>query len=208
MRRRWYVWLPSFGLVAGWTLGWAFLWQTYLLERFYPAADAGIHVFAGHGTDLRILWITTGVSLFLGSTGVALLVQARGFAADSPQWNRFWLASGIVLILVGLSLPILFPSAGSLVVDERGRTVALERRWVYAEAAEAMAFDEIERVSLRIERRLVRAGGACQIGGGLSIITYDRTVLAVPADFPYEEVAALVVRATGATLEDIGRREC
>ena len=208
VRRRWYVWLPAFGLVAGWMLAWAFFWQWSLLERFYPAPGAGVHVFPAQGTDLRILWIAAGVGLLLATAGVALWMQARAFGADSPRWNRFWLVSGVVLILIGLSLPIVFPSAGSLVIDERGRTVSLERRWLYAETSEAMGFDEIERVSLRIERRLVRAGGACQIGRGLSIITYDKTILAVPSDFPHEEVAALVVRISGATLEDLGAREC
>lgn len=210
MARLPYKWLPAFGLVIGWTFAWTYFWQTSLFERFYREASPGVTVFRGTGGDLRILWIAAGVGLVLACVGVSFLMARSVFGSDSPRWNCVWLVSGAVFILAGLSLPIIYPSTGSLVVDEHERIVALERRWLYAETTGALAFDDIERVNLREVRRLIRAGDdkACQIGRGLSIISHGRTRLEVPNDFPHREVAERVAEVVGVPLEEHGSREC
>ena len=197
-------------MVIGWTFAWTYFWQASLLEGFYREPSPGVTVFKGTGGDLRVLGIAAGVGPVFALIGVFLLMHRSIFRTDSPRWSRVWLASGAVFIVLGLSLPIIYPSAKSLVIDEHERVVALERRWLYAETAEALAFDEIERVSLRVVRTLVRVGNeeACQIGKGLSIIGPKRTWMEIPNDFPQEEVAEHVTEVVGAPLEQFGRREC
>ena len=205
-----YKWLPAFGLVIGWTVAWVLFWQTSLFERFYREASSGVTVFRGTGADLRVLWIAAGVGLVVAWIGVSFLALRSGFGSDSPRWNRGWLVAGAVLALIGFSLPVIYPSTGSLVVDEREQVVTLERRWLYAETTEAMAFDEIDRVNLREVRRLLRSGSGqtCQIGRGLSIINRDRTTMGIPGEFPQREIAELVAEVAGAVLEEHGSREC
>lgn len=210
MGRLWYKWPLAFGLVIGWTFVWTSAWRSSLFERSYRESGAGTTVFTATGGDLRVLWVAAGVGLAVASLGVGFLVLRNTFGRGSPQWDRVWLVAGSALTLLGLSLPILYPSATSLVIDEPAQVVALERRWLYAETAEAVAFDDIKKVNLRVERRLLRIGDeeACQVGRGFSIVSNDRTWLEMPGEFATEEIAVMVAGIAGAPLEQLGAREC
>ena len=210
MGRRWYKWPLAFGLVIGWTLGWTLAWRSLLFERFYHETSPGVSVFTASGGDLRVLWVASAVGFVLASAGVAFLLLRTMFGSGSPQWSRVWLIAGSVLTLIGLSMPLLYPSATSLVIDEPGGLVALERRWLYAETVEALAFGDIRKVNLRIERRLLRIGNeqACQIGRGFSIVGNDRTWLEIPGELAREEIAEAAAQAAGVPLEQLGATEC
>lgn len=210
MVRRWYKWPLAFGLVIGWTFVWTSAWRSSLFERSYRESGPGVTVFTATEGDLRVLWVAAGVGLVVAFVGVAFLALRGIFGRGSPQWDRVWLVLGSALTLLGLSLPILYPSATSLVIDEPGQAVALERRWLYAGTAEPLAFDDIKKVNLRVERRLLRIGNeeACQVGRGFSIVGNDRTWLEMPGEFATAEIAETVARIAGAPLEQLGATEC
>ena len=210
MRKLLRTWLPLGIPLAGWTLGWVYVWQVELLERYGREAGPGLTVFQDTAGDLRVLWIASGLGLFLSAVGVSLLVNRVMFASDSPTWSRVWLVSGVILTAVGLSLPILFPSKTVMVIDERAQVFAVESRWLYAETAEVLPFDEIARVNLRVQRTLQRVGSgeACQVGRGLSIVRHDRTWLEIGSGFDHEAVASGVSEAAGVPLDRTGTDEC
>lgn len=204
------TWLLLAIPLAGWTLGWIYAWQAQLLERYGREAGPGLTVFENTAGDLRVLWIASGIGLFLSAVGVSLLVKRGVFASDSPGWSRVWLVSGVVLLALGLSLPILFPSKTLMVLDERLQVFTVESRWLYVETADVLPFDEIARVNLRVHRKLKRIGNreACQVGRGLSIIRRDKTWLEIPSGFDHEAVASGVADAAGVPLDKTGLKEC
>ena len=204
------TWLPLAIPLVGWTLGWLYVWQVHLFERYGREAGPGLTVFEDKAGDLRILWIASGLGLFLSALGLSLLVNRVNFTSDSLAWSRVWLVSGFLLAAVGLSLPILFPSKTVMVIDAQARVLAVESRWLYAEKAEVLPFDDIVRLNLRVHRTLLRSGDteACQVGTGLSIIRDDRTWLEVSGGFGHEAVASGVSEAVGVPLDRRGANEC
>ena len=209
MRKLLRIWLLAIPL-AGWTLGWAYVWQAQLFERYGRDAGPGLTVFENTAGDLRILWIALGIGLFLSAVGVSLLVYRGIFRSDSPTWSRVWLVSGALLTVLGLSLPILFPSKTLMVIDERAEVFTVESRWLYAETVEVLPFDQIARVNYRVHRTLQRIGNseACQVGRGLSIVRRDRTWLDVPGGFDLEAVASDVAAVASVPLDQTGAQEC
>ncbi len=210
MRKLLRTWLPLGIPLVGWTLAWVYVWQVELLERYGREAGPGLTVFEDTAGDLRVLWIASGLGLFLAAVGVSFLVNRVVFAAPSPVWSRVWLVAGVVLTVLGLSLPILFPAKTVLVIDEGAQVVAVESRWLYAASAEVLPFAEIARVNLRVHRSLQRVGSgeACQVGTGLSIVRHDRTWLEVGSGFDHETVASGVSEAVGVPLDRTGADEC
>ena len=210
MRKLLRVWLPLAVPLAGWTFGWIYVWQAQLFERYGREAGPGLTIFEDTAGDLRILWIASGVGLFLSAVGVSLLVIRGIFRSDSPGWSRVWLVSGVVLLALGLSLPILFPSKTVMVLDERLQVFTVESRWLYTETADVLPFDQIARINLRAHRKLQRIGNseACQVGRGLSIIRRDKTWLEIPSGFDHEAVASGVADAAGVPLDKTGAKEC
>ena len=204
------TWLLLAGPLAGWTLAWVYVWQAHLFARYGREAGPGLTVFEDAAADLRILWIAAGIGLFLSAVGASLLVSRAIFASESPGWSRVWLVAGALLTILGLSLPILFPSKTIMVIDEQAAVIAVESRWLYAETAEVLPFDQIARVNLRIHRTLHRVGSgqACQVGTGLSIVRRDRTWLEVRSGFDHEAVATGVAEAAGVRLDRSGADEC
>ena len=123
MRKLPRTWLPLGIPLVGWTLVWVYVWQVELLERYGREAGPGLTVFEDTAGDLRVVWIASGVGLFLAAVGVSFLVNRVVFAAQSPVWSRVWLVAGVVLTLLGLSLPILFPAkTGKAVSSSPART--------------------------------------------------------------------------------------
>ena len=85
----------------------------------------------------------------------------------------------------------------------------MEQRWLYAETAEVLPFDEIARVGLRVRRtRAGRLATACRVATGLSIVRLDGTWLDVPSGFDHEAVATSVSELADAPIEAFGTREC
>ena len=202
-------WLPVALLVVVWAFGWLAAWRLLLFDVI--AVDAGTQatLFADEGGDLRTLWVGVGTALVLGTLGYLLLVNSSSFSVYSRRWSRVWLAFGTFLVVVGLSAPVLYPSTRALVIDPRRAVVALEQRWLYAETAEALPFDQIARVALRVRRtRIGRVATGCQVVTGLSIVRLDRTWLEVPSGFDHEAVATWVSELAGVPLETFGTREC
>ena len=210
MGRLWIKWLPIILFLVGWTSAWVFLWQSYLFDLFDREPRQGLTVFTVRSGDVRILWTAAVAGLVIAGAGFFFLVHSSIFRSHSRGWSRTWLVAGAFLTLAGLSLPVVYPSARSLVVDEQARTISVERQWLYAERAEAVTFDEIERVNLRVQRILLGPGedGPCQIGTGLSIVRHNRTWLEVPKGFPHEEVAERVATIAGVRLVSAATREC
>lgn len=210
MPKRLRTWISLAIPLAGWTLGWVYAWQAQLLERYGREAGPGLTVFENQAGDLRVLWIASGIGLFLSTVGVSLLIKRGVFASDSPWWSRVWLVSGVILTVLGLSLPILFPSKTLMVIDERAQVFTVESRWLYAKTVEVLPFDEIARVNLRVYRTIKRIGNseACQAATGLSIVRRERTWLDVPSGFDHEAVASGIAQAAGVPLDRTGADEC
>ena len=204
------TWLPLSIALTGWTLGWIYAWQAQLFERYGREAAPGLTIFENTTGDLRVLWVASGIGLFLSVVGVSLLLNRGIFRSDSPAWSRVWLVSGVVLLALGLSLPILFPSKTVMVLDERLQAFTVESRWLYAETAEVLPFDQIARVNLRVHRTLQRIGNAqaCQQATGLSIVRNDRTWLDITSGFDHQAVASGVAEAAGVPLDRTGADEC
>ena len=202
-------WSPVALIVLVWVFGWLAAWQLFLFDLLAVDAGPQATVFASEGGDRTTLWVGVGTALVLGTLGFLLLVNSSAFGAYSRVWGRVWLVSGGLLVVLGLSAPVLYPSTRTLVVDSGRAAVALEQRWLYAQTAEVLPFDEIARVSLRVRRtRVGRVARGCQVASGLSIVRLDNTWLEVPSGFDHEAVAALVSGLADAPLDTFGTREC
>ena len=202
-------WLPvGLGIVV-WTAAWWLTWENFLFEQLTVEGGPGSILFPNEQIDQRSLWVGVGTALVLGSIGFLFLIASTVFQQYSRAWSRTWLGLAAVLILIGLSAPIIYPSTESLVVDGGAQVVSLDRNWLYAQTSESLPFDEISRVGLRVRRTLV--GGAvrgCRVASGLSIIRYDRTWLEVPNGIDHEAAGVAVAEIADKTLESLGTREC
>ena len=199
--------------MVGWNFGWFVVWQSYLHEAFATEGGPGLTVFTDTVGDLRNLWIGTGVGLFFGGLGVFLLRQGSVFGAagdrDSRRWSLVWRISGTLSLALGLAAVILLPSARSLVIDEGTGSIALEQQWLYAATTEALPFDDLAQVNLRVFRTLSGSvARACQVGTGLSLVRHSGGWMEVPRGFGHEAVARSVAQATGVRLWETGKREC
>ena len=202
-------WLPVALLVVVWVGGWLAAWQLFLFDVLAIQAGPQAALFPDERGDLRTLLVGVGTAVVLGAIGFLLLVSSSSFSTYSRAWSRVWLVSGWLLVLVGLSATVLYPSTRAIVVDPGRSVVALEQRWLYAETAEVLPFDSIARVGLRVRRTLVgRLATACPVATGLSIVRVDGTWLEVPSGFDHEAVAASVSQLAGAPLESLGTRQC
>ena len=203
-------WLPVALLVGVWAFGWLAAWRLFLFDMLAVDAGPQATVFANKGGDLLTLSVGVGTTLVLGALGFLLLVSSSSFGSYSRGWSRVWLVSGGFLVVVGLSAPVLYPSTRALVIDPGREVVAMEQRWLYAETAEVLPFDEIERVGLRVRRtRVGRVATGCQVATGLSIVRRDKTWLEVPSGFDHEAVATSVSELADVRLEAlVGLREC
>jgi hypothetical protein len=171
-----------------------------------PAPD--VLVYDRTGGDVRILWITIAVAVVLLGFGASFVHLRAVFRYYSTGWSRFWLVSGVLVIAMGLALPVAYPSSQSLVVDAHEGTVGLERQWLYATTSDKLAFEDIAKLNLRVERRFVSSGEACKTGLGFSIVAQDRSVIVVPKEFADRELAATIASVTGILLEERGRSDC
>ena len=210
MRTSRYRWWAVLVLLVGWALAWIFLWQSFLFDLLDAEPGPGLTVFADRSGGVRRLLTAVGVGSGFGVVGVLFLVLSGAFRRELSRWRRIWQVTGALLLFVGLSFPILFPSARNVVVDADAGFVAIEERWLYAREAEPVPFGEIARVWLSDQRTLVgRPGsGACIVKTELSFIRKDRTWMDIPSGFPLEEIASHVVDTAGAPLDLRRVREC
>ena len=206
-------WLVALVVLVGWAWAWFAVWDVPLLERLYAKSGPGVTVFTDRG-DYWGLWVGTGLSLFLGGVGVLLLAIGAIFRAnvygdpDLRKWALLWRSAGLLFVVVGVASPILFPSAGTFVIDERKEVVGLERRWLYATRFEGSDFDDLVEVNLRVFRtRDWERGGACAVASGLSLVHRGGRIN-VTAGFGHEQVGREVAEITGARLREVGRIEC
>lgn len=200
-------------LVVGWNLGWFVAWRSYLLEAFHAEPGPGLTVFTDSQGDLRILLVGTGLGLFLGGLGVFFLRHGSVFGAagdrDSRRWSVVWRVMGTLSLALGVAAVILFPSARSLVIDGPGEVVAMEQQWLYAATTEALPFDDLAQVNLRVYRTIT--GGvakACQVGTGLSLVRHSGGWMEVPRGFGHEAVARTIAQVSSVRLWETGKREC
>ena len=204
-------------LVLGWTFGWFVAWQSHLLQSLYVQEGSGLTVFIDEG-DHRVVWVGTAVGLLFGAMGLFSLAHSAIFRADpelraDPEsarwWSLVWRVAAALCLTVGLAAPILFPSAKSLVIDERRSVVSLERQWLYTATAEELPFDDLALVNLRVQRRLVRGvAEGCKVATGLSLVRHSGGWIEISSGFDHELVASRVVEITGASLREKGVREC
>lgn len=204
-------WLPAGLFVVGWASGWFAAWQLYLFELLSLDPAPGLTLFVNERSEQRSLWVGVGTALVLGSLGVFFLVYSRIFRrSQAARWRCLFLGSGVAFTLVGLSATILFPSTTTLVIDEQAEVVRIEQRWLYAGTTEALLFDDIERIGLRVFRTRLTAGTAtaCQTVTAASIIRHDKTWLEVPGGFDHEAVANSIVEIANVPLDAYGVRQC
>ena len=206
-RNRWWAIVV---LLVGWAFAWMFLWQSYLFDLLEAESGPGVTVFVDRSGGVRRLLTAVGLGSAIGVVGVPFLALRGAFRRHSPGWSRVWQVTGVLLIAVGVSSPILFPSTRNIVVDEHAAVVAIEERWLYAGQTQAMPFGEIARVWLNDQRTFVgRAGSeACIVKTELSFIRNDLTWLDIPGGFPLEEIANHVADTAGVTLDLRRSREC
>ena len=210
MRTPRYRWWVVVVLLVGWGVAWFFLWQSYLFDLLDAKPGPGLTVFADRSGGVRRLLTAVGVGFGIGVAGVLFLVLSAAFRRELSRWRRIWQVMGALLIFVGLSFPVLFPSARNVVVNAEAGFVAIEERWLYAREAEPVPFGEIARVWMSDQRRLVGRpdSGACIVKTEVSLIRKDRTWLDIPNGFPLEEIASAVVDTAGVTLDLRRVREC
>ena len=201
--------LPVALLIIAWTAGGWFAWDQLLFEWLAIDVGPGALLFPNERHERQTLWIATGVTLTLGIIGFFFLVWSSAFQADSRACSRTWTAAGGLIIAIGFAASIIYPSAQGLAVDGDARAVSLETRWLYTQESEAVPFDEIARVGLRVRRTQVEGNAPwCRIATGLSIIRIDRTWLEVPTGIDHEAAAEATASIAGKTLETVGTREC
>ena len=206
-------WLVALVVLAGWAAAWFAAWNAFLLERLYAEPGPGVTVFTDQGDYLGV-WVGTGLGLLLGGAGVLLLAIGAIFRAqvsgdpDLRKWALIWRTAGLLSMVVGVASPILFPSAGTFVIDERTEVVGLERQWLYATRFDGSDFDDLVEVNLRVFRtRDWDRGGACAVSSGLSLVHRDGRI-AVSGGYGHEQVGRAVAEITGALLREFGRIEC
>ncbi len=207
LRHRW--WAVA-GLLLAWIAAWVFLWQACLFDLFDVKSEPGMAVFTERSNAVRRLWAAAGVGLAVGGGGALVFAAGNVFRRHSTALSHAWRVAGATVILAGLSLPILFPSSRSIVIDERNAIVSIDERWLYAKASDGMAFGDIARVWLYMQRKSVGRGetAGCLISMQVSLIGHDRTVLDLPGGIPHEAVAAHLVEATGSPIVVRGVQEC
>ena len=88
MRKLLRSWLPFAVTLFAWTFGWIYAWQAHLFERYGREPGPGLTIFFDTTGDLRVLWIASGIGLFLSVVGLSLLVNRVIFRSDSPGWSR------------------------------------------------------------------------------------------------------------------------
>ena len=202
----WLKWSPVFVLGAVWTAVWTIAWQRYLFDSLGTPPGYGLTILLDdRGSSIRV-YTGSIVGFALITGGFIALVLSSVIREVSRGWRLFLLGAGVLLAFVGLILPVTFPSRVALVIDENTRTVAVERHWLYTTRTEAMPFDDIERVGLRVHRKAV--GGGCQIATGLSLIRSNRTWMEVPNGIDHEFAGPLVAGLAGAEVQLAETREC
>lgn len=201
--------LPIALLIVAWTAGWWLAWDRFLFDQLAIDSGPGAALFVNERHEQQTLWVATGTTLVMGFIGFLFLVWSSTFEAYSQAWSRTWLGIGGLLIVIGLAAPIAYPSAEGLVVDGTAEVVSLDTRWLYAEASEAVPFDEITRVGLRVRRtRVDGIAAGCQVATGLSIVRIDRTWLEAPKGIDHEAAAEATASMAGKPLETLGTHEC
>ena len=202
----WLKWSPVFVLGAVWTAVWTIAWQRYLFDSLGTPPGPGLTVLLDErGSSIRVYTGSiVGIALITG--GFIALVLSSVIREVSRGWRLFLLGAGVLLTLVGLILPVTFPSRVALVIDENARTAAVERHWLYTTSTDVIAFDDIERVGLRVQRKAV--GSGCQIATGLSFIRSNLTWLDVPNGIDHERAGPLVAGLAGVEVQLAEVREC
>ena len=197
-------------LLLGWGLLWGLLWHAALLDALYVTSDAAVTSFVETGGDTWGAWIAVGTGVAIGIVGVFCLSMAKRFTYESPPCVRIWQILGLLTIAIGLLIPILFPSATSVVVDRDRGLVEIKQRWLYASEAESIAFDEVARLELSVIRREVGdvTSPGCLINTTLSLVRPNRTYLELPDGLPHEEMAGVLAEAIGAPMESYIVEEC
>ena len=201
--------LPVALLIIAWTAGAWFAWDRLVFERLAIDVGPGAILFANERHEQQTLWIATGTTAILGFIGFFFLVWSSAFETESRAWSRIWLSGGWLLIAIAFATSFIYPSAQGYAVDGEARAVSLETRWLYTQASEALPFDDITRVALRVRRTRVEGNAAwCQIASGLSIIRTDRTWLEVPTGVDHVAAAEATASIADKPLETLGTREC
>ncbi|MDE2837049.1 MAG: hypothetical protein OXL97_06010 [Chloroflexota bacterium] len=204
------TWWGLVPLLLGWGLAWAFLWNAILLDALYVGSNDAVTSFIEPPSDAWGAWIAAGAGVAIGIVGVFCLSMANRFTYESPACVRVWQIMGILIMATGLLVPILFPSATSIVVDRDRGLVEVQQRWLYASEAESIAFEEVERLELSLIRREVGdvTQPGCLINTTLSLVRPNRTYLELPDGFPHEEMAGSMSDAIGAPMESYVVNEC
>lgn len=197
-------------LLLGWGLAWAFLWNAVLLNALYAGSSGTVTSFIEPPSDAWRAWTAAGAGVVVGAVGVFSLSMAGRFEYESPPCKRTWQIVGLLVIAIGLVVPVVFPSATSIVLDRDRELVAIEQRWLYAAESASIAFDEVERLELSVIRREVGdvTSPGCLINTTLSLVRPNRTYLELPDGFPHEEMAGSLADAIGAPMESYVVEEC
>jgi hypothetical protein len=192
--------------VAIWTAGWAFAWERYLFDSLGTDPAAGLTIIANDRGSTVDLYTGAIVGFVLGVLGFISLVLSSIIKPVSRPWNIILISTGGILTFLALLLPVTFPSQTELVIDENTRIIALQHNWLHATSSDTMAFDDIDRVGLRVQRKAIPGG--CQVATGLSLIRTNMTWLDVPYGIDHEYAGQLVADIVGAEVRLAELREC
>ncbi len=193
--RRWVI--LAF-LATLWPLAWLLLWQIYLFDVLEASSNPGVTVLTHGGRRSLELWFVTGFGIVFVLASVLLLFAGSSMRTEAARCAVAFRIAGASLLLATLPLPVLFPRVESIILDEPGKAIATQTRWLYWEESNAIAFADIDRIQHMRVRWLVE-GGACLSLVTLKVIANDRTVIAMPDGLRTDSMARTIADAADAS---------
>jgi hypothetical protein len=189
-----------------WPVAWLLLWRVFLFDALVPSASTGQTIYNDNQQTKEVLWIVFAFSVALIAFASLLLPYSSQVRRNSSGWGTGVRVTAVVLGLVAVSLPLMFPRVDAVVLDESAETISLESRWLYTSEAKTIAFDVIERIQWREEGILER--GECYPVTTLKVLANDFSQIALPRDLRLESIALEFSEATQLPIELIGGQTC
>ena len=197
--RRWVI--LAF-VVTLWPLAWLLLWQFYLFDALEASSKPGVTVLTHGGRRSLELWFVTGFGVVFLLASVLLLFAGSAMRTEAAKCAVAFRIAGATLLLVVLPLPFLYPRVDSIILDEPGRAIATQTRWLYWEESDAIAFADIDRIQHMKVRWLVE-GGVCLSVVTLKVIANDRSRIEMPDGLRTDSMARTIADAADASERQI-----
>ena len=197
--RRWVI--LAF-LATLWPLAWLLLWQIYLFDVLEATSKPGVTVLTHGGRRSLELWFVTGFGVVFLLVSVLFFFAGSAFRVEAVRCALAFRVAGAGLALVALPLPFLYPRVESIILDEPGKAIAMQTRWLYWVEDDAIAFADIDRIQHRKERFFVE-GGVCLQFVTLKVIANDRSRIEMPRGLRTDSMALAIAEAAEASPRQI-----